>query len=70
MLLYINLGGDMGDIMSALNMQDASPFTRRSHCSGLLRLLDDNSDIYIAQVVALVIYYVLHMQNVHLLLLL
>ena len=49
MLLYINLGGDMGDIMNALGTPNARP-ARNAHCSGLLKLLENNKDIYIAQV--------------------
>jgi hypothetical protein len=52
MVLYINIGGDIGDIAPIYNAKTWRS-SERSHCSGLVRLLPDGSDIYISQVCSL-----------------
>ncbi len=49
MILFINLGGDMGDIAPIYNAPTWQA-SKRTHCSGLVRLVPDGSDIYVAQV--------------------
>lgn len=46
---YINLAGEINDIMTSLGDLSCT-LPRRTHCSGLLKLLPDNSDIFISQV--------------------
>ncbi len=48
MIYYINLGGDIFDIASVCDSPTWSP-SKRSHCSGLVRLTPNLTDIFVSQ---------------------
>jgi hypothetical protein len=51
MILFINLSGDMEDLATVFGVENEleNAFFENGHCSALLRLLEDNSDVYIGQ---------------------
>eukprot|EP00042_Codosiga_hollandica_P042942 m.401136 g.401136 ORF g.401136 m.401136 type:complete len:559 (+) comp56440_c0_seq2:369-2045(+) len=50
-MLFLNLGGDMEDLANVFGVEGEfeSAFFENGHCSALLRLLPDGSDVFIAQ---------------------